>query len=760
METRKKIILSVALATFIFSGCSVKPEAIKPEVIKKDVTKTMSVLNKTIQAVTKPISLDEAIQRAIDHNLNRRVDILNIALAEQKLDVIAYESLPKLTTQAGYKGRDSYAASQSVTYDPATDSVTGTTGDYSVSSNKKDDISAGIGFSWNILDFGVSYVRANQQANRFLMEKEKERKSIYNIKQEVRNAYYKAVSADELLKRLTPIMEETKKAFEDSKKIRKLRLDSPIESLTYQRELLEVIRSLNTLEASLNQSKIRLSQLMGLKPGTKFELSEKIKDKYNLPSVNISLQELEKLALENRPELNESRYQIKISQDEVKASMMKMLPGISLNLGYDYSNSDYLANNQWTSYGASISYNLLNVFNAPIHRKYAKTQVELAKQQKLALSMAVVSQVHLSMIDLAQAKKEYKLSEEYFAVAKEIYNIIENENSLDVNGKLSLIKEKLNFLISNLRLSSSYAKVQNAYGKVITSIGNEKVFEEKPVLETKKEVKPKLVVVKEEPKKVVVTDKPIKEVDFAEVKFDETKPYLEVIKSAKLVDKAGGDYKVIKTINKGEKLNFANKIYSGNGNYWYEMANGGYLYVGKVVEFNNSQFDENLPSIEITKAAKLVNMPGGNYQIIKEYDAGEKLNFVRKVEIEGKTPWYETTNGGFIHSSKAQEVIKEEPKKVIVEKVKAEKVVVQKAQEVKEFKEEPAAKIEEVKTPTIEITNTAKLVNQAGGNYQTIEMMGIGEELQYKRKIIKNGNIWYEIVGGGYIHSSKAKEIK
>jgi outer membrane protein TolC len=575
METRKKIVLSVALATFIFTGCSVKPEAIKPEIIKKDATKTMSVLNKTIQAVTKPISLDEAIQRAIDHNLNRRVDILNIALAEQKLDVIAYEALPKLTTQAGYKGRDSYAASQSVSYDPLSDTTTtSTTGDYSVSSNKKDDISAGIGFSWNILDFGVSYVRANQQANRFLMEKEKERKSIYNIKQEIRSAYYKAVSADELLKRLTPIMEETKKAFKDSKKIRKLRLDSPIKSLTYQRELLEVIRSLNTLEASLNQSKIRLSQLMGLKPGTNFELAEKIKDKYNLPNVNISLQELEKLALENRPELNESRYQIKISQDEVKASMLKMLPGISLNLGYDYSNSDYLANNQWTSYGASISYNLLNVFNAPIHRKYAKTQVKLAKQQKLALSMAVVSQVHLSMIELAQAKKEYELSEEYFGVAKEIYNIIENENTLDVNGKLSLIKEKLNFLISNLRLSSSYANVQNAYGKVITSIGNEKIFEEKPAVDTKKEIKPKIAIVNEEQKT------------------------------------------------------------------------------------------------------------------------------------------------------------------------------------------EPVIKIEEIKTPTIEITNFAKLVNKAGGDYQTIEMIGIGEELQYKRKIIRNGNVWYEIKGGGYIHSSKAKEIK
>lgn len=497
MNRRKLLSINFVLV-LLLSGCSVKPKVIEQEYVEEDVKKTIEYLSKIDYPITKPITLDEAIQRAVIYNLDKKVDILNSAIAEQKIDIVAYESLPSLTAKAGYTERNNYAASSSV---PFLNGQPGNkTDSYSISQDKE-SFNTGIGFSWNILDFGLSYVRANQQANRYLIAKERERKSIHNIKQEVRNAYYQAVSADELLKRLKPLLLETKKAFEDSKNIKNLNLDTPMKSLTYQRELLEVIRSLNTLEENLIKSKTELSKLMGIKPGVEFELAEKIQDKYDLPKIDLNVQELEKIALENRPELQESRYQEKITQDEIKAAMLQMLPGINLNAGYSFDNSNYLLNNDWINYGASVSWNLLSVFNGKMNRDLAKTQMELAKQQKVALSMAIISQIHISMIEYHQAVKDYKLSEDYYQVAKEIFKIIENENALDITGNLSLIKEKLNYLISNLRLSSSYSKVQNSYGKILSSIGKEEVFkadikllvedkvEKNQLIENKKEIK-------------------------------------------------------------------------------------------------------------------------------------------------------------------------------------------------------------------------------------------------------------------------------
>lgn len=475
--TKKTFALSIVASAFIFTGCAVKPKMITPTELKSDVNESIATINALVVPIEKPISLDEAIDRAFKHNLEQKMNIMNSVLAEQKIDAATYEALPELSAKAGYSARDKYAASASTLFQdgepqPLSDPIS-----YPVSQDKQTN-TAGASFSWNILDFGLSYVRANQQSNKYLISKENERKAKNNLAQSVREAYYRAVSADELLNKLEPIMQKTKQALQDSKDINKLKLDSPLKTLTYQRELLEIVRALNSLEESLSQSKTELAKLMGLKPGAKFELSEKIKTKYDMPKVNISVNDLEQIALENRPELQESRYQIRISEQELTAVKLKLLPGININAGYNYDDNKYLLNNEWMSYGANVSWNLFSVFSVNQNTKIAKTSLELAKLQKTALSVAVIGQVHLAMIDFAQAKKEYEVSEQYANVAKDIFNIIQSETALNVNGKLSLIKEELNYLVSNLKLSSSYAKVQNAYGKLILSVGKPELFEE------------------------------------------------------------------------------------------------------------------------------------------------------------------------------------------------------------------------------------------------------------------------------------------
>ena len=585
---KNNIVISFAVATILFTGCSVKPEFISKTEIKKDAISSMDKLNEVSIPVTKPISLDEAINRAIKHNLSKKVEVLNSVLANKKIDIVAFEALPSLTAQAGYNGRDEYAASASTTFTDGKPAPLDPNPSYSVSQDKQ-NTNAGIGFSWNILDFGVSYVRANQQADRYLIAKEKERKAINNISQEVRTAYYKAVSADELLVRIKPIMAEARSAFEDSKKIRDLKIDSPIKSLTYQRELLEVIRSLNTLEENLVKSKTELSRLMGLKPGTQFTLSEKIKTDYKLPELSKTVQELEKVALENRPELQETRYQERISQNEVKVAMLKMLPGINLNAGYNYDGSDYLLNSEWMSYGASISWNLLNVFNGNLNQKLAKTQVELAKAQKLALSMAVITQVHMSVLDYYQAVKQYKVAQEYYEISDEIFKIIESESNLDVNGKLSLIKEKLNYVLSGLRLSSTYANVQNTYGKIVSSTGNLDVFNnEEKSMEKKIEKKidnqvTKVEIKKEEIKKEKVVTTKNTEVEKVESKPVETPVIIKdknsytmmgiAKKDVNIREKGNLDSQIVEVLKEGDTIDIIKKVYSKSGT-WYKTPKG------------------------------------------------------------------------------------------------------------------------------------------------------------------------------------------
>ena len=469
-KVSRNIIISV-VASFVITGCAVTPEPMLKEDVKKQVEKDLSVLSEVVQPVTKAISLDEAIQRGLDHNLTKKVKVLESALSQQQLDLVYYDMLPSLTTAAGYSERNNYAASASTSFINGEPQPLGSNPSYSVS-QEKERVTGDITFGWNILDFGLSYVRAQQQADKFLIAKEKEKKVEHNLTQEIRRAYYQAVSSQDLLKRIQPMMAEVTKALDDSKQVQNQRVGkTPMESLSYQRELLDILRSLHTLESSLISAKVELAELMGLKPGIEFELADKVEKDYQIPELNMSLETMEVLALENRPELAESRYQERISEKELTAAKLKMLPGINLSTSLSYENSDYLLNNDWYSYGANVSWNLLNVFKASTNNKVAKTQIEVAKEQKLALSMAVLSQEHLSIVKYNQAKKEYLLSKDYLTVADDIYTLTQVENDLNVNGRLILIKEKLNNILATLRYSSSYANVQNSYGRIFASLG-------------------------------------------------------------------------------------------------------------------------------------------------------------------------------------------------------------------------------------------------------------------------------------------------
>lgn len=559
-SNKSKIFVLSVITSVLITGCAVSPEPISPKDLKESVNKDLKLLNKVSLPITKAISLDEAIQRAVKNNIRNRVQMMESALSHQQIDLVYYDMLPSLTTNAGYSIRDNYAASASTTFENGKPAPITGTPTYSVSQDKE-KINADISFSWNILDFGLSYVRAQQQSDKYLMAKENERKVIHNIVQEVRRTYYKSVSADALLKRIIPMMKEVNDALADSRKIKKLRLSSPMEALSYQRELLEVLRSLQTLERNLIGSKIQLSELMGLKPGTKFVLSEKVKTNYKLPKIKLKLNEMEKIALEHRPEVLESRYKERISEKETTTAILKMLPGISLNAGMSYNNSEYLLNNDWTSYGIGVSWNLLDIFKANSLQRIAKTKVELAREQKLAISMAVLSQVHLSIVEFEQAKKEYKLAKEYLDVADGIFKLTKVNNRLNLNSKLIFIKEKLNYILSFLRHSSSYANVQNSYGRIYASLGTYEEFNKRNLAEkkAKKKAKKKAEIKLKEKTKSLLKN---------EIMGIGTAYWNTYIRK-----EANSKSSVKLLLPKNKRINVIRKVYSKSG-YWYETQAG------------------------------------------------------------------------------------------------------------------------------------------------------------------------------------------
>ena len=161
-----------------------------------------------------------------------------------------------------------------------------------------------------------------------------ERKAIQNITREVIYSYWQTLAADQLLAEIYPLMDRVNIALEDFEYIEELLLSSPMDALLYQKELLDVAQVLLSQQRSLMNSRTELSSLMGMLPGQEYALVE---TKKPLTELTINLKTMEEAALFSRPELMESRYLQRISAEEVKASMLALMPSLQFNSTSKYN---------------------------------------------------------------------------------------------------------------------------------------------------------------------------------------------------------------------------------------------------------------------------------------------------------------------------------------------------------------------------------------------------------------------------------------
>ncbi len=470
--TRSRLRLTpLALASALMvSGCAVVPQALDTAESLAASKTDRTELESEQQAVASTVSLDEAIARALKYNRDRRISMMESVLGANALALSTFDMLPQLSARAGYAERDKLAASSSGTYNNNGTVTRSTPATYSVSAALESRTN-NLAVSWNVLDFGLSHVRAGQTADRFLIAKERERKAVHNLIQDVRSAYWRAVSSQRLLGKMEPLMKRVEGTLVDARRVETQRLRKPVDALTYQRDLLDIKRSLESLQKDLVDARTTLITLMGLPPGTKLQLKDVDDLRYTVPEVRFDLETLEATALARRPELMESRYQTRISQAEGRAALLALLPGLTLTSGRSYDSNEYLLFDRWTDHGATLSLNLINVFKAPLVSRQARDQATLAKERRLALTAAVLGQVHISRLSFEQARQQFGTATEYLSVVRRITEQMRQQRSAQSAGEMEVIREELAEILSELRRDVAYAELQNSYGRIFVTAG-------------------------------------------------------------------------------------------------------------------------------------------------------------------------------------------------------------------------------------------------------------------------------------------------
>lgn len=348
------------------------------------------------------LTLYQAMARALKYNLDHRVKMMERAVSEGQSTIARFDLLPELMASAGYRGRDNFNASSSRSIQ---------TGRQSLVTSTSQDRTRYLGdlvFRWNILDFGVSYFRAQQDGNKALIAEENRRKVSHNLMQDVRSAYWRAVGAQQMESVVRPVLEEARGALQNARAAQKEGLQAPLESLRYQKSLVEIVRKLEGVQEQLKLARSELMRLVNLPPGQEFTLAVPAGEQaFATPKLELPMAQMENLALQMRPELREEMYQTRIGTAEVHKAMLRLLPGVEVNIGGHYDSNSYLLNQHFGELGTQIAKNVFEILSAPQAISNAETQKALADSRRLAAHMAILTQVHLAQEQLDMASQQY-----------------------------------------------------------------------------------------------------------------------------------------------------------------------------------------------------------------------------------------------------------------------------------------------------------------------------------------------------------------
>jgi len=467
--SRKRIISVSTLLISIFSvsACSIlQPVAYDEADLLGQARSDLVRSSYNVEPIVDAITLEEALARALKYNLEIRTRMMEEALALNQLGVDGYDLLPKILAQAGYSGRNKERMTQSREVE---------TGELSPSrfiSQEKSHTLSELGVSWSLLDFGVGYYNNKQQADRVLIAYEKRRRVMHLLIQDVYIAFWRAASAQKMHDQIVSAMQVAEKALMDSRSAEAERVGNPMESLRYQRQLLENLRLLEAIGQELSNAQIELASLINAPLGITIRVVEPDMD-VDRQLLGFSVDKMEELAMVNNADIREQHYNSRIARIEARKTLLQLFPNISFDYGLYYDNDRYLVNNNWNQVGAQLSFQLLNLISAPSRLRLANSGVELADQRRVMVQMAALTQMHLARLGYANALNQFERADDIWETDRRLLEQVANRQQAQVQSQLELVNSETAAILSLLRRYQALAEAHAASARLQYSLGLE-----------------------------------------------------------------------------------------------------------------------------------------------------------------------------------------------------------------------------------------------------------------------------------------------
>lgn len=448
----------------LLAGCAVQPVPLERSERDLAALESRQRLFDGQEPIAGPLTLYDAAARAIRYQSEIRVRLMEEAVSLGQLDVARFDLLPALTANAGYSTRNNDAFGFGF-------SQSGAVAANPTASVERDRTSASIGFTWNLLDFGVGYFRARQLADQSLIAEERRRRALQNLLQDVRLAWWRAEAAQRLLPQIDLLFEEVDQTIEKTRVIELRKLLPPLQTASLRRALLDLKQQIAARRIDLEQARLELAALVNASPGTDVRVAVPDATPASTLALSASLDALDAVALRNRPEIAEEVYKARISENEARKAMLGLLPRLNLDLTANYDSNRFLVHNTWTSAGVAVAFNLVRAFSRQALDRTAEAQRQLDQARRLAIAMAVMTQTRIAAVRYGLLSEEFGVWDEATRDDDQIVGLLASSAQVGIDTELELIRAKARYLVSKINRDLVYANLESALARLYSSVG-------------------------------------------------------------------------------------------------------------------------------------------------------------------------------------------------------------------------------------------------------------------------------------------------
>lgn len=389
----------ILLAFLLFTaGCSNQPYDIK--------ARQAELLGDAADIETLDLTLDEAISRAMAANVDLRVSALEVLAAENNTSLEKLAAMPEFTLAGGYQGRSNEGASSSRSLLTGRQSL-----EPSVSADQYRK-TLDLDMRWNLLNVVQTVYRSKIAGNTAKAAAERHAQVEASILRDVQAAYGRAFVAQEQGAALEDLLAQANVHLDKMSQARADDLLSMEEEASGSAELIRAMQNAQDLKQQAMLAETELKGLLSLPqhvdlilhdPGTANAGAK------NLLSADIKALEAE--AVDARPEMREARLAMESAGLDMRREILESVPGAELFMRLSRDSNSFLEDSRWASFSLTIAENLTSLFTLPARYRAAKNTATLEQERALALSVAVITQVHLARHRLALAGEAARLAD-------------------------------------------------------------------------------------------------------------------------------------------------------------------------------------------------------------------------------------------------------------------------------------------------------------------------------------------------------------